>query len=342
LSSFLNLRPRTLYFLQLLNESTGEFYPYIKVGVTEGTTLERINQLQTGNPFLLVAYAEIESEAADIVERYIHRLYSSKRHRLEWIRVQGSDLDEMIEEARRFSEEVSAKARVVRELDQKPSNGQMLAKTPEVEELCEDIQVLLRKSVEVSKRQDVVTLKLRSFVGTAMGIDGVAQVTLTAPQTRFQVRDFRGAHPELHEDYCRLPKPRCTFSFKGKPRIQAFPELRTALSQAKAALTPVAAEDVQPDKLGRSVQVEALHDEYLLLEKEKSEVEGDLLRFELELRHLCGVHEGITDVCTYKRDVRMTFDKESFQADHPEIWEQFCRKGEAQRRLTILKTRAYA
>ena len=35
MSSFLNLRPRTLYFLRLLDERTDSYFPYVKVGITE-------------------------------------------------------------------------------------------------------------------------------------------------------------------------------------------------------------------------------------------------------------------------------------------------------------------
>ena len=59
--------------------------------------------------------------------------------------------------------------------------------------------------------------------------------------------------------------------------------------------------------MARTPELEALHGDYLRLEQEKSELEGNLLRFELELL-LCGQHQGITDICTYRRDVRMTFD----------------------------------
>ena len=94
-------------------------------------------------------------------------------------------------EAERFNAELSVKARAVRDLDYHPSNGRMLVR------LCcrgpRESQELLERRLLASKRQELVTLQIRSLVGASAGIAGVARVTLTEPSPSFSSWDF-GEH----------------------------------------------------------------------------------------------------------------------------------------------------
>ena len=118
MSTRLNLKPRFVYFLKQIDDSNGIVFPYVKVGVTDRPIQVRIDQLQTGTPFRIVAHDHFASEAAEIVERHIHRSQSDRRVRLEWLHVNERELSDIVANARQFNQEVSAKARQVREYDQ--------------------------------------------------------------------------------------------------------------------------------------------------------------------------------------------------------------------------------
>ena len=77
----LNLKPAHVYFLRLIDDIDGRLLPFVKVGITDGPIQARINGLQTGSPFRIVEFAHLKSEAAELVERHIHRTHADRRVR---------------------------------------------------------------------------------------------------------------------------------------------------------------------------------------------------------------------------------------------------------------------
>ena len=60
---------------------------FVKIGVTDGHVIKRINALQTGNPYNLFCYGVIRFESARSAyreEKRIHRAFSFNRIRGEW------------------------------------------------------------------------------------------------------------------------------------------------------------------------------------------------------------------------------------------------------------------
>jgi hypothetical protein len=339
----LNLKPAHVYFLRLVDDIDGRLLPYVKVGITDGPVQARINSLQTGSPFRIVEHTHLTSEAAELVERHVHRTHADRRVRGEWLRCDEDDLNTIVQEADAYSLEVGAKAADVREFDLELSTGEVLDATPTALELREQLQPLLSELLLVTKRQELCKHRIHALVGTSGGIDGVVEVSVTNPKPSFKASLFKKERSDLYERYLTAQKHKCSFSFLGKPTIRAYPELGTELKAAKASVLPVDHTLVEATRIvERSDGIAELHTEYVSLEVQKSTIEGDIRRFELELRHMCGHHAGIDGVCTYTRETITAFDEDAFKQDHPDVYDQFVRVGEPTRRVSVLKSRSYA
>ena len=70
-----------------------EYYTHIKIGVSsEEQMLNRLAQLQSGNPFSLrfIQVISVPNDAlARVLESYLHRRYEKYRARGEWFRCEG-------------------------------------------------------------------------------------------------------------------------------------------------------------------------------------------------------------------------------------------------------------
>jgi hypothetical protein len=127
------LTPGILYFLQL--EPIGDFgpFPFYKLGYTKDNVETRINQLKTGNPFIISVKDHFHSEAAGHIELKLHRKYQKNNQNLEWFRFDSEDvINEVIEQARKWDAELRDVVTKVRELDDTVSNGQSISATDEV------------------------------------------------------------------------------------------------------------------------------------------------------------------------------------------------------------------
>ena len=167
--------------------------------------------------------------------------------------------------------------------------------------------------------------------------------TRSDPSRRFSAGELKARHPDVHAQYCTIEELGCSFSFTNKPRINAYPEVQEALKAAKDAVVEVDVDEVQLDKhLPRDEETTNLHGDYLRLKGQLAEIEGDLVRYELDLRHICGENEGVEGICSYKRIPKKKFDDKAFQSEHPEFWEECHVDRPAQRRIKVLASRDYA
>jgi hypothetical protein len=343
MSGKLNLKPANVYFLRLVDDIDGRELPFVKVGITDGPVAARIRDLQTGCPFRIVEHWHLDSEAAELVERHLHRTHADRRVLGEWLRCTREELDVLVTNAALYNAVVGNKATQVREYDLAIALDTVLPASPEAHQLRDELEPLLLEHLQVTKHKELAELRLKSMVGTSGGIDGVVRVTVTHPKPGFKSSLFKKQCPELYAQYLRKPGHRCSFSFAGTPTIRAFPELSAELKSAKAAVPKIECQQVQMDQLlDRNDQIAQLHAEFVKLEVQKSTLEGDIQRYELEMRHLCGHHMGIDGICTYKREETFSLDTDALKAEQPDVYNQFIQVGEPSRRVQVLSARSYA
>jgi len=341
MSSRLNLNLGNVYFLRMVDPSGRYEFPYVKVGITKKDVPDRIDEMQAGNPFKIVEWNHFYSEAAQLVENYIHHAFAERRARSEWLRFDEEELPNLFDTAEAYSKEVFVRAEAVRALDIQASNGKVIEANNDTRALHKEIVTLLGAEVETKGRFEALEYRLKAMTGMAGGIEGVTKVTITGATRFFNTANFKKAEPNLYTQYCLIEDLGCSFSFLGKPQISAYPEVHTARKEAKSAVVPVAMGDVTSGMLDRSGEIENLHTEYLDLIAKLANIRRDLIRYELDLRYVCGKNEGIEGVCTYKREIEKKFDKEAFKKDHPDIWSKFETDRHGSLRFKVLPYRDY-
>jgi len=341
MSSRLNLNPGNVYFLRMVDPSGRYEFPYVKVGITKKDVPDRIDEMQAGNPFKIVEWNHFYSEAAQLVENYIHHAFAERRARSEWLRFDEEELPNLFDTAEAYSKEAFARAENVRALDIQASNGKVIEANNDTRALHKEIVTLLGDEVETNGLFKALEYKLRSVTGTAAGIRGVTEVTTTKAGRVFNIANFKKAEPDLYTRYCLINELGCSFSFLGKPKINTYPEVQAALKRAESTVVKVAVEDVTAGMLDRSDEIEKLHTEYLDLKAKLAGIQGNLIRYELELRYGCGENEGINGICTYRREIEKKFDKEAFKNDCPDLWDKFQIDRTSSLRFKVLPYRDY-
>ena len=339
----LNLKPRKIYFLQLIDDSTNVVLPYVKVGITEGPVADRIASLQTASPFRFVEHDHFQSEAAELVEHHIHHTHADQRVRREWLRCEPDTLPALVASARAYNAEIDARAVEVRGYDAADSGPDMLAVTDEARRIHELVKPLYIEHLKANSMQQICKSRLAALVEQSAGIDGVVRVTITSPSAGFKASDLKRERPELYAQFLVKPSHRCAFKLLGMPTLKHFPELKAEVASAKSGVAKVDPSDVDATRMvGRTEEIETLHSRFLDLEVEKTLLEGEMLRHELALRQLCGLHAGIEDICSYKRETTLVFDAEALKQQHPDVHAAYVRTGQPTRRVTVLPSRGYA
>ena len=335
------LQRATLYVLGLEDPAGGSVPPYYKVGITTDTVAKRIRQLQTGNPYRIVALHTFEIEGAEIVEQNLHRVYAQNRRVLEWFELSDAELAAVLQSAKDFKDDIEALVVEVRDLDQQYSNDTMLNPTAEATDLHLQAVTLEGQKTQNSLRIATMRSSLARITGTTRGIEGITQVSITNPSPGFSKRELKSADPDLYNDYLTIPEFKVSMKVLGKPTPRNYPNLVADKNQAAAAAPNVDPDDVTPDKESRTTDAVQLHSEYINLVSQGGAIDRDLLLVKMELKTLCGQARGIDGIFEYVREDRMTFDEDSFEADNPALYAQLTVQGQPQRRFAVWKSRDY-
>tara|TARA_B100000686_G_scaffold324559_1_gene380366 strand:+ start:137 stop:1159 length:1023 start_codon:yes stop_codon:yes gene_type:complete len=335
------LQRATLYVLGLEDPAGGLVPPYYKIGITTDTVAKRIRQLQTGNPYRIVALHTFEIEGAEIVEQNLHRVYAQNRRVLEWFELSDAELAAVLQSAKDFKDDIEALVVEVRDLDQQYSNDTMLNPTAEATDLHLQAVTLEGHKTQNSLRIATIRSSLASITGTTRGIQGITQVSITNPSPGFSRRELKSANPDLYNDYLTIPEFKVSMKVLDKPTPGNYPNLVADKKQAAAAAPNVDPKDVTHDKESRTTDAVQLHSEYIDLVSQGGAIDRDLLLVKMKLKTLCGQARGIDGIFEYVREDRMTFDEDSFEADNPTLYSQFTVQMQPQRRFAVMKSRDY-
>jgi len=330
-----------LYVLGLEDPAGGSVPPYYKIGITTDTVAKRIRQLQTGNPYRIVALHTFEIEGAEIVEQNLHRVYAQNRRVLEWFELSDAELAAVLQSTKDFKDDIEALVVEVRDLDQQYSNDTMLNPTAEATDLHLQAVTLEGHKTQNSLRIATMRSSLARITGTTKGIEGITQVSITSPSPGFSRRELKSADSDLYNDYLTIPEFKISVKVLGKPTPKNYPNLVADKKQAAAAAPNVNPDDVTPDKESRTTDAVQLHSEYIDLVSQGGAIDRDLLLVKMKLKTLCGQARGIDGIFEYVREDRMTFDEDSFEADNPALYAQFTVQGQPQRRFAVWKSRDY-
>ncbi len=338
----LNLRPGHVYFLALEDAPGEGGASYYKIGITEGQVRDRIDQLQTGNPFRICECHSFWSEAAHLIERHLHRRWSTNGVRLEWFRFSSEELERSISQGELLSSQISPIATRVREYDQQPSNDCILDPTDRVRELHPQALELLSDIVQNRGKLQLAEYGLRSLTGDSLGVLGITRAQVIDPRPSFKQALLKERFSDVYEQFLTRDGFNCSFRFEAAPRITAFPDLRARMKDARATAPNLSPVDIRDEIRERDASAVELHNECLELRSELSSKEGEILLIELELRDLCGENEGFARVCSYKRTITRLLDVKALRQARPEVYSACLEKTPAHVRFSVVESRSYA
>jgi len=335
------LQKGILYFLALEDPAGGAVPPFYKIGVTTDTVDKRIRQLQTGNPFRIVSHTTMVIEGAEFVERHLHRLYSAKRRILEWFTFTPDELQGVIEVAKAYSEEFSDLVVATRNTDSMYSTDDIITPTPKVTELHTEAVKLEGLKTQNSLKAATIKSQILSLVGTSRGIPGIVTVAIYRPVTSFKKALLKKNDLRIHDQYMTKIQFKQSMTVLGKTNPSDFTQLFDDKKKAAGDVPKVKPDDVTDVRLNRTDNSIDLHDAYLLLLEEGAAISIDLDLVKMKIKTHCGDAEGIDGVCTYVREDKTSFDKDRFEQEQPDLYEEYTTTGTSIRRTSVKRSRDY-
>ena len=179
-----------------------------KIGRTKGAISERIAQLQTGNPFVIVERDHIATRYASKVEAYLHALLATSRGKTgEWFEAADDDLARAMSQARRYAADLEACEARVRALadadlvdrEEEPTDADRAAHLDLLALYAEKKRI----EVEIETREN----KLKLRIGAAKGLQSVATWKYVEGARLDQAR-LKVDRPEVYEEFSSPTKAR--------------------------------------------------------------------------------------------------------------------------------------
>ncbi len=195
-------------YVYILQSGSENLY---KIGRTRGDVEKRRKDLSTGNPHPLTTFRVIETDHDSLFENFLHKKFAGRLSRRgdarEFYELDPEELEQGLKEAEEFMSgylpllEESEKLKVLE------SSGEVIAPNPEVMEIYQELRELNDRTSILEFEKTVLVNKLKTRIGQADGIEGVAtwktQVSLRFDQTRLKEQE-----PDLFQRYQSETKQR--------------------------------------------------------------------------------------------------------------------------------------
>ena len=361
-------KPGNVYFLELLDPSKTFDFPFYKIGITENEVSARIDQLQTGNPFKILSHNSLNSQAMEMVEKYLHNLYSSNRIRREWFRFNPEELSSVLREAERYNSEINSLIKSVNEFDTEPSNGKKIEPNSETTQIHDSLKVLLGDKRQLEAKSEIAEINLRILTSNTLGIEGITDRYMRGGGQRFNERGVKVDHPEVYQKYVEIqtqtyePETETIERFSSrftvlkKPTIRNFPELQQELNDNKAKSDASKAEDLDETLLEQTEESRVFHEAFLDTRQKIGILDGRIDALELKLRYHCKENDGIEGICNYIRKLDIIepdpdakpevseyeyFDSQKFEESEPELYKQYLQEMPSSPVFQVIKYRDY-
>ena len=307
-----------VYFLEIIDPSNNyDLSPFYKIGITKDAVPDRINGLQTGNPFKILKHQSFSSSAMEIVEKYLHNLYSSHRVRREWFNFGQKKLQEALAEAQRFNNEINVLMDKVKEFDAEPSNGKEIEGDSEVLNLHRQWKELSGEKRKLEAKKEISIINLDLLTGNTLGIADITKVSLRQTHPYFNKITLKRDYPEIYAKYLRVeekiiePNMReeefftAQFKIFGKPSIKQFTEIHDHLNQVKDKQKKYNVKKIQEKILDKTDAAKKLHETYLGTRQKIATIDGRIETLGLKIRNHCKNNEKIKGICDYKRTLEI-------------------------------------
>ena len=317
-----------IYFVRELDRKTGKHTEFVKIGLVrykeDRDSFNRLLEHQTGNPRPLGLKREeiVVTEAVDLVEAQLHRLFADQRVSGEWFEFSIEvDIQKAIARAKELRDEVEKLVPLFEQADKLKnleSTDQMLAATASDLELALELAIAKDCVKICDELLNDIKQKLVAKVDAGGEVGGVADTVVKSYKPKFLEADFKAAHPELWEKYLEDTK-KWQQAFLNKVKVKEVASLGDYFNTSIAKISEAIGKFETHD------DVLLLNEPQLALLKLKGEASWNLAISDAKLKIRVGTAEGIQDVCTWKRywNVSKAFNSEGFAAENPELAKQF-------------------
>jgi hypothetical protein len=317
-----------IYFVRELDRKTGTHTEFVKIGLVrykEGRdSFNRLLEHQTGNPRPLGLKREeiVVTDAVDLVEAQMHRLFADQRVSGEWFEFANElEIQKAVTKARELKDEVE---KLVPLFEQAEKLKNLESTEPMKAATEEDLALALELAIAkdcVKVCDDFINnikQKLVAKVDAGGEVSDVADTVVKTYKPKFLEADFKAAYPELWKKYVEETK-KWQNSFLNKVKVKEVASLGEYFNASIAQISEAIG------KFASHADALLLNEPQLALLKLKGEASWNLAISEAKLKIRVGTAEGIEGVCTWRRywNVGEAFNSEGFAAENPELAKQF-------------------
>lgn len=325
----INQTPGEIYFVREKDLLTHEVSRYVKVGLVRESdgrsSLERLEEHQTGNPRKLILEKIIKTPAVSAIEGVLHGLFAANRVSGEWFDFDEKLLSACIQEAERLQREAIANIEIIAEaarLKDVPS-------TTEVKKPTQEIQDFFSEYVDATfcltecKRLDSEIRDL--IIKAEEQEENVEHLIEKQERKGRQILDreaLKNSHPDIYAKYTSIDKVtsgRANFAKVDILEISMSllgPDVDDSMHEIWSA--------VQEVSNGRA-PIDSLQDHRLKLEEFATAAEWHQEIAAANIKAFCGNACEIDGILKWARTEtpKEVFDEKLFKAEEPDLYVQF-------------------
>jgi hypothetical protein len=332
-----------IYFVRESTENG--FSSFVKIGLVHGVrdSLTRLKEHQTGNPRKLYINEEqvVKTEAVDLVEAQMHKIFSPKRVSGEWFDFQTEEeLSAAVTAAEALAKEIGSLMPVFKEaheLSSKTSDEPVVQPSNEALSLSKAIATAQGELDVCKTLTESIKSKMRAAIEDEKGeVKGGAELVTKTYAPKFMLEAFKENNPELFEKYVEMVQgwnPKFSPTAKKLKREELGPDFLEQIEGIEQHINDV-------DSVAEAYR---LIEPQLLLTKLTARSKWDLDISLAKLKVLCGRHSGIEGVCTWNRqfsDPKPMFNEKLFVEENPELYVDFLAEAKTGTYLRVAKRKA--
>jgi len=335
-----------VYFLSLVDPANQDHdFGLVKVGITEKDIEERIEQLQTGNPYQLRCERSFRSPVARQIEHFVHR--TSQVAQPEWLRLARSEIPDLVKKAQQEGERLARIEEARVRWSHMESNEMERQPGAEERRLHKEVRGILAELWPVKLRLELTRTRIALQAGRVLRIPGIVTISYLPSSGWFNSKtalekfhDLAAAHTIENVDgtFQWLETPT-----RGSPEWARLREevkhLRKQQRELDAAM--LNNDDWLRKEGERTDDLAHRHDEYLGLIRQNARLELDEEYIQAQAIQAIEDFDRIAGVCSFRRSKCLVLNNKSFCQAHSNEAAQCTLEREAHIRRRIYTSRSY-
>ena len=319
----------TLYIMREQDYLSGDLFDYYKIGIVRGEkdVKKRETEHSTANPRKISSIVEIQSPEVQKLETHLHNTYAM--HRVssgEWFFLPGDLLDQVTNDANQLAEKLAqleAVRAVAAEVVKQAHDAPAIQATDEFLELGQQLAHLRKQNKEASAIKTKIVNRLREIAADDEAYSYLFKVREVKATFSWDGASFKKENKEIDAQFRNLVTTKWTPKW-----LQDFAEdvYDTALVTEIVELS---------DPLG-------LHAKYLEFWKIEAQAKWEIDALELQIHAATGTAQSLEGVVEWTEKSATGFDKESFKAAYPDLYEKYLVEKPAVTQKTPAEWASYA